>query len=299
MSELNLVAATSIRIFEMRPDIQAIAIRDRSGKYHIVDRGPLHKAQLFQEEPGDLFDLIDLEHHTVSQASTHPRLNPRLAGMRGMFVSEAGPSRIPSRPTFIPPAAGPFGPRVPDSIFNSMMNQLMASQEMKKDPVPASLIRGLQERKLTDEETKKFTDEKTTCSVCLEGFEVSQNVMTLDCGHTFHSSCILNWFDQKNYCPLCKHKVGQPVKPAIKKVKKKKEDGKEEEKKERVPVLQRMARRRNLDRPDLPVITTSSDDDLETPSAPNVEVTPHPPLNEARASGDTPRRKSESPDEDE
>ena len=45
-----------------------------------------------------------------------------------------------------------------------------------------------------------------TCSICLEHFLKKEKVITLDCGHVFHTKCIKNWFkdkDQKN-CPLCR-----------------------------------------------------------------------------------------------
>lgn len=42
------------------------------------------------------------------------------------------------------------------------------------------------------------------CSICLEKFD-NTNVFTLDCNHTFHTKCIINWFrNKKNSCPVCR-----------------------------------------------------------------------------------------------
>tara|TARA_X000000950_G_C13423693_1_gene461123 strand:- start:75 stop:515 length:441 start_codon:yes stop_codon:yes gene_type:complete len=42
------------------------------------------------------------------------------------------------------------------------------------------------------------------CSICLSGCKKS-NLHKLDCGHFFHSSCIINWFRTgKKSCPVCR-----------------------------------------------------------------------------------------------
>ena len=50
--------------------------------------------------------------------------------------------------------------------------------------------------------------ENVTCVICtdaLEGGAGEQSVHALECGHRFHSSCILTWFRNGNKtCPLCR-----------------------------------------------------------------------------------------------
>ena len=42
------------------------------------------------------------------------------------------------------------------------------------------------------------------CTVCLEELGPT-NTITLDCGHTFHPSCIIAWFrSDHSECPLCR-----------------------------------------------------------------------------------------------
>ena len=44
------------------------------------------------------------------------------------------------------------------------------------------------------------------CSVCCENYCVSEEIWKLPCGHIFHSTCILNWFEKdKHTCPSCRY----------------------------------------------------------------------------------------------
>ena len=45
--------------------------------------------------------------------------------------------------------------------------------------------------------------ESSTCNICLVNF-TDTNKINLSCGHQFHSSCILKWFDKKMECPCCR-----------------------------------------------------------------------------------------------
>ena len=44
------------------------------------------------------------------------------------------------------------------------------------------------------------------CCICLEKFD--DNHVTLPCKHHYHENCILEWFDKKSNCPLCRMKIG-------------------------------------------------------------------------------------------
>ena len=50
------------------------------------------------------------------------------------------------------------------------------------------------------------------CSICLREFQNNNN-FEMPCGHNFHDDCILDWFDKKKNCPLCR----QPFKWALEK----------------------------------------------------------------------------------
>ncbi|GJZ86401.1 E3 ubiquitin protein ligase MBR2-like protein [Tanacetum coccineum] len=42
------------------------------------------------------------------------------------------------------------------------------------------------------------------CCICQEEYETDDNIGSLDCGHDFHTDCIVQWLTQKNVCPICK-----------------------------------------------------------------------------------------------
>lgn len=49
------------------------------------------------------------------------------------------------------------------------------------------------------------SSEVQTCSICLEQYQVGDNVRTIPCFHTFHVGCIDPWLGQRAECPICKH----------------------------------------------------------------------------------------------
>ena len=50
---------------------------------------------------------------------------------------------------------------------------------------------------------KKF--DNCNCSISLEN--LIHDKVNLPCGHSFHSNCILTWFNQEMNCPICKMKI--------------------------------------------------------------------------------------------
>lgn len=45
------------------------------------------------------------------------------------------------------------------------------------------------------------------CSICLEKINEGDNLSTIDCAHTFHLKCIVEWGKYKQECPLCRTKI--------------------------------------------------------------------------------------------
>ena len=48
-------------------------------------------------------------------------------------------------------------------------------------------------------ETKYAVNE---CAICLDS--MNTQTLTISCGHTYHSSCLLNWFEYNMTCPVCR-----------------------------------------------------------------------------------------------
>ena len=45
----------------------------------------------------------------------------------------------------------------------------------------------------------------SSCSTCLESFNLRSDVSTTPCGHVFHTDCIEKWLQSgKNQCPQCR-----------------------------------------------------------------------------------------------
>ena len=44
----------------------------------------------------------------------------------------------------------------------------------------------------------------TNCPICTDNFNEADLVITLDCQHVFHESCILPWLELNNSCPNCR-----------------------------------------------------------------------------------------------
>jgi hypothetical protein len=62
--------------------------------------------------------------------------------------------------------------------------------------------------------TRAFPSEDTVCAICQDAIPVNQMARRLNvCGHTFHISCIDQWYARDVRCPTCRHDIresGQP-----------------------------------------------------------------------------------------
>jgi hypothetical protein len=48
------------------------------------------------------------------------------------------------------------------------------------------------------------------CSICLESFR-NKELYISTCKHKFHKTCINQWFETDNRCPLCRTKLRLPT----------------------------------------------------------------------------------------
>lgn len=54
------------------------------------------------------------------------------------------------------------------------------------------------------EDLRVLKEKEGECSVCLGDYEIGDVAVRLPCRHCFHKQCILNWFTEKDSCPLCR-----------------------------------------------------------------------------------------------
>lgn len=68
-------------------------------------------------------------------------------------------------------------------------------------------IRRLPSRTLRadDDLLQSHDEERNHCPICLEAYEVGEDVRTIPCFHSFHAHCCDPWLRQKAICPVCKH----------------------------------------------------------------------------------------------
>jgi len=55
-----------------------------------------------------------------------------------------------------------------------------------------------------------MSQEKETCPICLD--EIKENNFSVtECGHKFHTSCLLISIKSNNTCPMCRNKLTEPI----------------------------------------------------------------------------------------
>lgn len=65
-------------------------------------------------------------------------------------------------------------------------------------------LRTLRERLRREDVLPK---EHESCVVCMEDIRHNSNRMTLECEHTFHRSCIVEWLSRLRQCPTCRFEI--------------------------------------------------------------------------------------------
>jgi uncharacterized membrane protein YgcG len=103
-------------------------------------------------------------------------------------------------------------------IFSSIV------QNRKYYLTPTAQERLLKIKVLSEENRTNKDIVQTTCVICLEDLKSSDyvgnssvgdktvslcEISTLECGHSFHTSCIATWMDKSNKCPTCRHQIDE------------------------------------------------------------------------------------------
>jgi E3 ubiquitin-protein ligase RNF115/126 len=52
---------------------------------------------------------------------------------------------------------------------------------------------------------QNIVDKKDICTICVNSFELDENINELECKHLFHTSCLSEWVKYKSDCPVCRH----------------------------------------------------------------------------------------------
>lgn len=53
----------------------------------------------------------------------------------------------------------------------------------------------------------KYFKNNDSCSICLEKMILNEekDIVSMDCEHTFHKECIIEWLKIKHMCPVCRN----------------------------------------------------------------------------------------------
>jgi len=64
------------------------------------------------------------------------------------------------------------------------------------------------QQQINENTTRQHLSEESMCSICQDAMPINQMVRSLNfCGHSFHISCIDQWFSQNVHCPICRHDI--------------------------------------------------------------------------------------------
>jgi len=58
-----------------------------------------------------------------------------------------------------------------------------------------------------------MSQQKEICPICIDEINENENknISVTECGHTFHTSCLLNSIKRNNTCPMCRNKLTDPI----------------------------------------------------------------------------------------
>lgn len=66
---------------------------------------------------------------------------------------------------------------------------------------------------LSEEEKHPFVLQQ--CCICLQLFEVEEEMVQLSCLHVYHRSCIQRWFRESPTCPICRFRLMDVQEPEM------------------------------------------------------------------------------------
>ena len=61
----------------------------------------------------------------------------------------------------------------------------------------------------SNKKNNNCNEEELTCSICYDIINTNKNITKTECGHCFHTKCLMNWIgrQKKNSCPNCRQLV--------------------------------------------------------------------------------------------
>ncbi|GAV64754.1 zf-RING_2 domain-containing protein [Cephalotus follicularis] len=117
-----------------------------------------------------------------------------------------------------PPAPLPYDmvfgfPRSPDSesvqetICGSSFKTLATCEDLdeldSKPQASTLIVSPRKSEKILNEPNVSISEEEDACPICLEEYYQENPKLVTKCEHHFHLSCILEWMERSDTCPIC------------------------------------------------------------------------------------------------
>lgn len=83
-----------------------------------------------------------------------------------------------------------------ERIIRNVQNISLTSTPQRRNPVPKYVSRAMPRK------TSNSIDEE--CPICKNIINSGEQLIYLECEHKFHESCLLEWFNNQNTCPMCR-----------------------------------------------------------------------------------------------
>ncbi|XP_075700506.1 uncharacterized protein LOC142664933 [Rhinoderma darwinii] len=110
------------------------------------------------------------------------------------------------------------GSRSPQQTSNRLVeptpstSQLLPNQQSTTETTDSRPVqrrqrrRGRRGRQIDRLPSRNFTENEDiqSCTICLEDYEIGEQVTVLPCSHLFHLPCIAHWIPTNPRCPLCR-----------------------------------------------------------------------------------------------
>jgi hypothetical protein len=100
----------------------------------------------------------------------------------------------------MPPGFVMNGAGMPDGDFESQLQRLFAMHQPAARPASKQALDELVQVPVSEQDVAA----KTTCSVCMEEFKLSDMATKLPCTHMFHKDCLMPWLQSNHTCPVCR-----------------------------------------------------------------------------------------------
>lgn len=83
-------------------------------------------------------------------------------------------------------------------------NEQTPASENFINSLPSSRFSESRKHQNGDKTDNDKLDAKNSCSICIEEYQVGEEISSLPCLHMFHCHCINEWLRHCNTCPICK-----------------------------------------------------------------------------------------------